>query len=172
MAAQSVVDVGRRDRRSGKGNLMSHLAFSPYTEAAHAFVYSTFWDSLRVGADLSKDERVACERALKRAMLDPSTKAVLAHPAGHQEELFGWAVSTPDFLAYVYVVHSYRRSALADVMGDDGRHLGSQLIRHVDGVWPVVPAALWTRDSSRMAAAGYPIRYDLDQAERFMRLAR
>lgn len=147
---------------------MSHLVFSPYSADARAFVFSTFAASLGV----DHRQQVRSERALRRAMLDPGARAVVVHPASHPEELFGWAVALPSCLVYVYVRHDYRRSRLATVLGDEGRHIGSQLIKHVDGVWQTVPAALWTADVSRMAAAGYPIRYDLQEHERFEQLAR
>lgn len=150
---------------------MSHLVFTPYHADARAFVFSTFSESLRqTGVD--RTDRLAYERAMGRAMLEPDARTCIVSPAGHPEEFLGWSVALPDALLYVYVRFDYRRGKCAPVLGEEGRHIGHRLIKHVDGVWSQVPAALWTKDASRMAAAGYPIRYDLDQHERFRQLAR
>ena len=144
--------------------IVSHLAFAEYSESAHPFVFGTFQDSLRGTPSISADNRRLYEHALKRLLLDASTKTALVTPAGAPDELMGWAVASPTALIYVYVRFGWRR-------GKPGAHLGTALIELVTGNRQT-PAAIWTMDASRMAASGYPIRYDLDENERFRQLAR
>jgi len=144
--------------------IASHLAFAEYTEAAHGFVFGTFSHSLRETPGNSAESRLTYEHALKRLLRTPGTKTVMVTPAGESGELMGWAVATESALIYVYVRYAYRRAKL-------GAHLGTALIELVTGN-RATPAAIWTLDASRMAAAGYPIRYDLDENEKLRQLAR
>ena len=109
-------------------------------------------------------ERQDYESALKRLMRDPSTVAAVVTPRGDRDEFMGWAVATPTCLVYVYVRFPYRRGRI-------GAHVGTALIEAVTGRRET-SAAIWTLDASRMAAHGYPIRYDLEENLRFKQLAR
>jgi hypothetical protein len=139
------------------------ITVGPLTADGYPFVFSTFGESLRRAHD-GRD--IALLRsALQRALRDVDCSAVVATPAGDANELLGWAVGMRGALLYAYVRFPYRRSKL-------GFHrLGDRLIGAVVGNG-TIPSALWTRDASQMAAAGYPIRYDLDAHERFRQLAR
>jgi hypothetical protein len=127
-------------------------------------VFGTFANSMRSTASISPESRVVYERALKRLLLDPSSRAIVVTPAGEPAELMAWAVASTSALAYVYVRHCYRR-------GKIGAHLGTALIEMATGSRST-PAAIWTTDASHMAANGFPIRYDLDEHEKFKQLAR
>lgn len=144
-------------------NLATHISFAAYTERAHPFVFGTFSDSLKQTHSISTQSRLTYENALKRLMLEPTTRSIVVVPAGESDEFMGWAVASPSYLAYVYVRHCYRRKA--------GLHLGTALIELATGN-RATPFAIWTNDASRMAASGFPIRYDLDEHERFKALAR
>ena len=139
------------------------ITIGPLTPTGYAFVFSTFGESLRhVGGGY---DIMLLRNALQRALRDVECSAVVATPAGDSDELLGWAVGMRGALLYAYVRFPYRRSKL-------GFHrLGNRLISAVVGDG-TIPSALWTRDASQMAAAGYPIRYDLDAHERFRQLAR
>jgi hypothetical protein len=139
------------------------ITIGPLTPRGYAFVFSTFGDSLRHTDDAR--DIILLRNALQRALRDTDCAAVVATPASDNDELLGWAVGMRGALLYAYVRFPYRRSKL-------GFHrLGDRLISSVVGDG-TVPSALWTRDASQMAAAGYPIRYDLDAHERFRQLAR
>lgn len=143
--------------------MCSHVDMLRYDETLHhPFVFSTFSDSLR--SRYSKDARVELEHALMRALLDPEVRTAMATPHGKPDALNGWAVGLRGVLLYAYVRFPYRCSKIVP-------HVGSSLIREVcDG--DTICSALWTIDASRMAAHGFPIRYDLDEHSRFLQLAR
>lgn len=146
-------------------HMRDHVSFRGYTDSARAFLFSTFSDSLRETPGMDAGKRSTYERALERALRAPDTRTALVTPSGSPDELLGWAVSVPTALVYVYVRFPYRRGKLL------GMHLGTDLIERVTGDRST-PVALWTLDASRMAAHGYPIRFDLDEHERFKQLAR
>ena len=145
-------------------SISGHLAFAEYTERAHPFVFGTFAASLRDTPSVTAENRRLYEHALKRLLREPGTKTAMVTPAGESDELMGWAVASETALVYVYVRFAYRRGKL-------GAHLGTALLELVTGNRST-PAAIWTMDASRMAAAGFPLRYDLDENERFRQLAR
>ena len=143
--------------------MCSHVDMVPYSEAVHhAFVFSTFADSLRKLC--TSGEIRSLELSLRRALIDPAAKTAVAIPRDSWDEFLGWSVALDGVLVYAYVRFPYRQSKIVS-------HLGDSVIRHVcpDGC---VRAAMWTLDASRMAAHGYPIRYDLDEHNRFRGLAR
>jgi len=143
---------------------VTHVDLLRYSESAHhPFVFATFSDSLRSSTDWNSRRQL--EHALHRALLDPESSTAVATPKGRPDELLGWAVSLRGALFYAYVRFPYRMSKIV-------RHVGDGLIREVCGQAPGVRAALWTLDASRMAAHGYPIRYDLDAHNEFKQLAR
>jgi hypothetical protein len=144
--------------------ISGHLAYAEYSEHAHPFVFGTFACSLRDTPGITAENRRLYEHALKRLLREPGTRTVLVTPAGEPDELMGWAVASPTALVYVYVRFHYRRGKL-------GPHIGTALIELVTGD-RASPAAIWTTDASRMAAHGFPLRYDLDENERFRQLAR
>lgn len=153
----------------GRMNLLDHQTIG---DEARPFVFSTFAASLRQ-SDVPSADIETYSNALERALRAPETRTTLVFPSGHPDEFLGWAVSTPDRLVYAYLRFDYRRSKMRNVLGMEGIHLGSQIIDRVsDPLWLQIPSALWTRDASRMAASGYPIRYDLDQNEQFKQSAR
>lgn len=145
-------------------NAAGHLAFAEYSPASHPFVFATFVDSMRETPAIGADARRLYDHALKRLLREPGTRTVVVTPAGSPDEFMGWAVASPTALVYAYVRHAYRRGKL-------GAHLGTALIELVTGN-RATPAAIWTLDASRMAASGFPLRYDLDENERFRQLAR
>jgi len=151
------------ERTHGPLGIDQAITIGPLAANGYAFVFSTFGESLRHtegGRDV-----MLLRNALQRALRDTDCAAVVATPAGDTDELLGWAVGLRGSLLYAYVRFPYRRSKL-------GFHrLGDRLISAVVGDGPI-PSALWTHDASQMAAAGYPIRYDLDAHERFKTLAR
>lgn len=142
--------------------MIPHLAFRALADDAMPWVFGTFAESLRATRDIRAEDRLLYEHALKRLLKEPVTKAVALTPNGEPGELMGWAVATPTSLVYAYVRYPYRRGKL-------GAHLGTALIREV---YAGEAAAIWTVDASRMAAAGFKLRYDLDQHEAFKQLAR
>ena len=144
--------------------LSPHLAFSAYSEAAHPFVFGTFARSLRGTESISPSDRITYEHAIKRLLRDPGTRAAMVTPAGEPDELMAWAIGSEGCLVYAYVRYEYR-------LGKIGSHIGRELIEFVAGGRPC-PAAIWTIDASRMAAHGYPIRYDLDRNQQLRQLAR
>jgi len=144
--------------------MCSHVDMVPYSDDVHhAFVFSTFADSLRKLC-MSGEIR-SLELSLRRALIDPSCKTAVAIPHDSWDEFLGWSVSLGDVLVYAYVRFPYRMSKIVS-------HVGDSLIRHVCSDDGSVRAALWTLDASRMAGHGYPIRYDLDEHNRFRQLAR
>lgn len=144
--------------------MCSHVDLIHYAEDDHhPFVFSTFCDSLR--RDVDFNARRMLENSLRRALLDPDVKTAVATPRGKRDELLGWAVGLRGALLYAYVRFPYRMSKIV-------KHVGDSLIREVCCPDVGVRAALWTLDASRMAAHGYPIRYDLDAHNAFRQLAR
>lgn len=144
--------------------IRGHTEYHVYTDAHRPFVFGTFQESLTETPSITSDTRRLYEHALKRAMMDPSTRAVVLVPRGAPDEFLGWAVASDTALLYVYVRFPYRRGKL-------GEHLGTSLIERVT-LDREMPLAIWTMDASRMAASGFPFRYDLDENERFRQLAR
>ena len=138
------------------------------------FVMGTFWASLRDNPGVRKDERETYERALARALRDPGATSCVVSPAGEPEEMIGWAVALPGLrnvalpaLAFAYVHYKFRRGRFL------GHHFGRDIIGRVARTeGNVLPLAIWTRAASRMAAKGFPARYDIDEHERFINLAR
>lgn len=142
-----------------------HLSLVEYTDAARPFVFSTFADSMADTPGICAENRRLYEFSLKRLLREPGTRTALVTPHGSPDEFMGWAVASPTSLVYVYVRHHYRRGKILQT------HVGTWLIEVVTGSRET-PVAIWTTDASRMAASGFPLRYDLDENEKFRQLAR
>lgn len=144
--------------------MCSHVDIIRYSEAVHhPFVFSTFCDSLRSSHDFNSVRKL--ENSLRRALIDPDASTAVATPKGEPDELLGWAVGLRGILLYAYVRFPYRQGKIIKRVGDT-------LIRMVANGETGYRAAMWTLDASRMAAHGYPIRYDLDAHCEFTKLAR
>lgn len=123
------------------------------------WIESSMYDSLRdsparpasVGTSVS---------AIARLARSPSSVALVAHASRHPDDFVGWVVGIDGGCAYVYVKKIARRKGL-------GRHL----LSHVNAD-PPIPMAHWTKSTSLMAAAGFPIRFDLQLFEHVRMYAR
>jgi len=152
-----------------------HLDYSRIQPQHLQFVCGTFSDAVRETPGTKSETWTLGERALTRAIRDPQAKTCVVFPAGYPDELIGWALSMPTCLVFAYVRYSHRRGRVL------GHHFGIDLLTRVANL-PIVdaafdadasvPVAIWTRSASRMAARGFPIRYDLDEHEKFLQLAR
>ena len=140
-----------------------HLEHVAITREHYPFVVGTFSDCLQAESWMTSESRHVHERALLRALRDPSALAIVVTPRGYPDELIGWSVAMPTALLFAYVRYPFRRGRL-------GHHFGTDLIERVCQSW--VPCAVWTRAASRMAAKGFPTRYDIDEHEKFLQLAR
>lgn len=165
------------------------IVIRPYDERAHAFrpyerdrdrrfVFGTFLPAVGDTPGTMSDSREAHGRALERVLRGPDVRAVVLTPSGSPDELMGWAVATSRALVFVHVAYQYRRgrlgfhygSALVEAAtGADGRHFWAEMHGCVHK-GPAIPCALWTRAASRMAAKGFPWRYDLDEHEKLIEL--
>lgn len=147
-------------------SLAGHLDYAPIEQRHMAFVMGTFWESVREQPNVEAVSRQTYERALARTLRAPDTRSVVVSPSGYPDEMIGWAVAMPTCLVFAYVRYPDRRGRL-------GHHFGADIIGRVARFGGgVLPLAIWTRAASRMAAKGFPARYDIDEHERFLKLAR
>jgi hypothetical protein len=146
----------------------SHLTYSAVGEPHMRFVVGTFWASLRDNPGVRVDERNVYERALARVLRDPGASTCVVCPVGAPDEMIGWAVALPTALIFAYTHYRFRRGRFL------GHHFGRDMVGRVSSSKSddVLPLAIWTRAASRMAGKGFPIRYDLDEHEKFINLAR
>lgn len=148
--------------------ISGHLSYSPIDNRHMQFVFGTFLDSLRDNPGSTSESVQSHERALARALRGPDARTIVVTPAGYPDEMIGWAVALPTCFVFAYVRYANRRGRL-------GHHFGSDMVNRL---WPqtpiasVTPAAIWTRAASRMASKGFPARYDIDENEKFLQLAR
>lgn len=145
--------------------LDSCIEIIPMHAGARNFVFSTFDFSVGKSTCDGAANTRSLDRAFARALHDPGVNAVVMTPLGVRDEFLGWAVALADYLVYAYVRYDYRRRRII------GLPLGTMLIKHVVPK-PVIPCALWTQDASDMAAAGFPLRYDLRARAAFTALER
>jgi hypothetical protein len=145
----------------------AHLTYSTISDRHMRFVMGTFWASLRDNPGVRADERGTYERALARVLRDPAATTCVICPAGAPDEMIGWAAALPTSLTFAYVHYNFRRGRFL------GHHFGRDIIGRVARFdESVLPLAIWTRAASRMVAKGFPARYDIDEHERFIQLAR
>jgi hypothetical protein len=141
--------------------LDSAIEYEPIGSRHRPWVVCTLLSSVRETPCLGRELQLI-EDALTRALDSKMTKTVIASPSGHPDVFLGYAIALGDALLFAYVRYANRRGRL-------GHRFGSDLIgRVIDGRTSAhIPVILWTRAASRMAANGYPIRFDLDEYEKF-----
>jgi hypothetical protein len=148
------------------GCLEEHLEYSKFDGDGAQFARVTFRESIRTMPGMTSEIRAAYDRAFARVLRDPTARAEVVTPRGYPDQKFGWAVSLPSCLVFAYVRYEARRGRL-------GHHFGMPLIRRVwSDLGNVIPICIWTHAASRMSKRGVPLRYDLDEHEKFLQLAR
>lgn len=128
-----------------------------YAPEHGAFVFGTFLDSL-ADAPSFPLSLLDYRRVLDRVLRDPRSRCVVAVPAGHPDDLLGWACAYDAALVFAYTRYVVRRKGVATVLVAE---LGLPI---------PLPVVYWTRACSRIAATGKLLYFDVDALERISKL--
>jgi GNAT superfamily N-acetyltransferase len=142
---------------------MIGVSLVPYQRAHADFVVGSFGASIRRESPWSSTNVRAHMDALERVLRDPGTRALVAIPTGHADDLIGWAVQSDGALVFAYVRYALR-----------GQGIGRALLDAAfDGIPEGIttPVVYWTRAATRYARAGHRYAFDTEALDRIARLA-
>jgi hypothetical protein len=129
--------------------LCNHCDVIPAPPAAWQWMRSTFRGHIH-GLDggpgvLARQQTSAFGRMLQTR----AGRAVVAVPRGHDEDFLGWALGLDGYVVFAYVRDWCRRQGI-----------GAQLLCALTDEIPI-GVGYWTPDAAAMAAARFPIRYEI-----------
>lgn len=129
--------------------LCNHLDVIPAPPSSRPWILDSFRGQLSRLEGGPRECAAEQTHALARLVGWQAGTAVVAVPRGYADDFVGWAVELGGALLFVYVREVFRRQGV-----------GSALMAALPLRLPV-EVAYWTADADAMAAAGFPIRYEI-----------
>jgi hypothetical protein len=134
-------------------NVVSAIELARVKDAHLCFILDTYQRSL-AGTEEKSYVLISADKLKARLQFEARGKieqSVVAYPAGHPDDLLGWASANKGRLEFAYVVRSFRRlgicsEMLARVLPDGHPY---QLVN-------------WTKSAELIRRAGFPVVWDCD----------